>query len=317
MHATLQQLRLFEAVARLGNVTRAAEEVHLTQPAVSSQLKRLEEQAGLPLLETVGRRLQPTTAGQAVMTVARDMLERLADLDEALETLRGEIAGPVKVSVVTSAKYFLPHLLGTFVRRHPRVEPVLSVTNRLKILGRLRDHQDDIYVMGQVPEDLAVDATPFLDNPLVVVAPPDHLLAGDSDIPLAALARERFLVREAGSGTRLAVERLFADHGLAVRPFMELGSGEAIKQGVMAGLGLAVLSRHALALEIATGRLAVLDVEGFPLHRTWYAVRPRGRHLTLAARTFLDFMCAEGAAVIGAEPGAADTWDALGASAAE
>ncbi len=298
MHATLQQLRLFEAVARLGSVTRAAGEANLTQPAVSIQLKRLEEQAGMALFDQVGRRLLLTAAGRELLSASQNILREMAELGDALESLRGEIAGPVRVSAVTTATYFMPHLLGEFVRRHPKVQPILTVTNRSNILNRLENRQDDVYIMGQVPEHLDVSDKPFLENVLVVAAHPSHPLTGAKRVKLADLARERILVREPGSGTRQAIDRLLFEHGLEITPYMELGSGEAIKQGVMAGLGLAVLSRQSLALEIASGRVAVIDCEPFPLRRPWNAVYPRSGNQPLAVRTFLEFLAAESARVI-------------------
>ncbi|PLX37640.1 MAG: LysR family transcriptional regulator [Hyphomicrobiales bacterium] len=298
MHATLKQLRLIEAVARLGSITRAAEEASLTQPAVSIQIKRLEEQAGFALFQQVGRRLHLTAAGRAVVRSSRQILDELAGLDDALETLRGEVAGPLRVSGVTTTQYFLPHLLGEFVRRHPKIQPILTVTNRAKMLDRLAEHADDLFIMGQVPDEYDVAHVPFLDNVLVVVAHPDHPLVAEQPVSVERLARERFLVRESGSGTRQAVDRLFEASGLTVEPYMELGSGEAIKQGVMAGLGIAVLSRHGLQLELATESITLLECEGFPLHRPWNAVHQTGAQLPLAARSFLEFLETDGPGVL-------------------
>lgn len=295
MHLTLQQLRLFDAVARLGNVTQAAREVGLTQPAVSIQLKRLEENAGMPLIEQVGKRLFLTPAGREMQAAGDDILARLRRLDDALDDLRHTVRGPLEVAVVTTAKYVIPHLLGAFVAIHPEVTPRLTVTNRARVLERLAENRDDLVIMGQVPDDLDLDAVPFLENPLVVVAPPGHALVGAGVVPLARLAGERFLIREPGSGTRSAFERLLAGQGLAIRPYMELGSTEAIKQGVMAGLGLSVLSRQSVDLELASGLMAVLEVEGFPLLRRWYAAHLRGKTLSRTARTFLDFLVSESA----------------------
>jgi DNA-binding transcriptional LysR family regulator len=294
LHATLQQLRLFESVARNQSFTRAAEEVHLTQPAVSIQVKRLEENIGSPLFEHVGKRLHLTIAGQEVYDACREILGRMRALEGALDALRGEVAGPLPIAVVSSAKYFLPYLLGSFVRRHPRVEPRLKVTNRANLLSRLNANEDDLYIMGQVPDSLSVEVYPFLENVLVVVASPDHPLAGKKNVTLSRISKERFIGREPGSGTRKAVEELFAEQGLKVVPYIELGSGEAIKQGVMAGLGIAVLSLHSLRLELASKELCVLDVEGFPLRRRWYAVHRKGKRLSMATTTFLEFLQNEG-----------------------
>ena len=298
MHATLQQLRLFEAVARHASFTRAAAEVHLTQPTVSIQIKRLEENVGQPLFEQIGKRIYLTAAGEALYAASRDILARLVELDESLETLSGEVAGSLRISVVTSAKYFMPRLLGAFLQRYPRVEPRLKVSNRAHVLAGLARNEDDLYVMGQVPEDLDSETLPFLENVLAPVAGPDHPLAGTRGLRLEDLAGERLLVRESGSGTRKAVEQLFARRGLEITPYMELGSDEALKQGVIAGLGIAVLSLYNLGLELRTGELVVLDIAEFPLRRPWFAVYPRGKRLSRTAQSFLEFLQTEGEAIV-------------------
>lgn len=294
IHLTLQQLRLFEAVARLRNITRAAEEVHLTQPAVSIQLKKMEEALGTPLLEQVGRRIHLTVAGQAVFDASRDVLQRLHELDLSLDELKDDVTGPVNLVVVSSAKYFLPYLLGHFLERYPRVKPQLVVTNRAKLLSKLAANEDDLYIMGQVPEGLPVEEYPFLENVLVVVARPDHPLADKQAIDLATIAKQRLIGREPGSGTRKAIEDLFRQNGLQVSPYLELGGADEIKHAVMAGLGIAVLPLHSLGLELAANKLVVLDVEQFPLRRGWFAVHRKGKKLSKAARLFLDYLQHEG-----------------------
>ncbi|GAB6040337.1 LysR substrate-binding domain-containing protein [Endothiovibrio diazotrophicus] len=295
MHFTFQQLRIFDSVARHRSFTRASQELFLTQPAVSIQIKRLEENVGHPLIEQVGKRLFLTTAGEELHRAAREILDRLIELEGNLDERHAKVRGPLRISVVTTAKYFMPHLLGAFLREHPDVEPSLTVTNRAKVLDRLRENLDDLVVMGQVPDELELNASRFLDNDLAVVAHPDHpLCKRKRAIPLERMLEERFLVREAGSGTRSAVDRLFAGKGLRITPYMELGSGEAIKQGVMAGLGVSVLSTLSFRLEQASGLLAVLKVEGFPLVRPWHCVHPKGKRLSKTARTFLDFLLNRG-----------------------
>jgi len=192
----------------------------------------------------------------------------------------------------------MPHLLGVFLREHPEVEPRLIVTNRAKVLERLKENRDDLVIMGQVPEGLELNATRFLSNVLVVVAHSAHPLVKEKRVSLQRLAEERFLIREEGSGTRIAVDRLFAEQGLHITPYMELGSGEAIKQGVMAGIGISVLSQLSLRLELAAGLLTVLDVEGFPLSRPWHSVYPRGKRLSSTAQAFLEFLSLRGAEVL-------------------
>ncbi len=285
---SLQQLRLFEAVARHRSYTRAAAELHLTQPAVHIQVRRLEDAAGLPLIERLGKQLHLTRAGEEVLGAAQQVLGRLRAMNDALVDMRGSVAGPLKIAVVTSAKFFMPMFLGHFLRDYPRVQPLLTVTNRGRVIERLQANLDDFVVMGQVPEGSDWAAHPFMENPLVVVAHPRHPLARARQVALARLARERFLLREPASGTRIVIERLFADHALPLQPYMELGSSEAIKQAIMAGLGISIMSLHTVDLEVETGRLAIVDAEGFPLRRMWHAVYPKAKRLGLTAQTFLD-----------------------------
>lgn len=291
---TLQQMRLFEAVARLKSFTRAAEEVNLTQPSVSMQVKAMEEKIGLPLTEQIGKSLHLTTAGAEVYGACVDVLARLRELETGLDDLRGEVAGPLNVAVVSSAKYFLPHLLGAFVRRYPKVVPHLEITNRATLLERLSRNADDLYIMGLAPEQYAVERDLFLENIIVPVARADHPLAGQRRIPMTQLAQAQAIGREQGSGTRGAVERMFADKGVDLNFQIVLDDTEAIKQGVIGGLGIAFLSLHALRLELDHGAVAVLDVEGFPLRRSWYAVHRQGKRLSKAASVFREYLLEEG-----------------------
>jgi len=293
-HVTLRQMQIFEAVVRLGGYTRAAEELHLTQPTISMQIKKLNEAIGYPLLEQVGRHVHPTVAGAEVYAAARDILDRMVSLGESTTELGMVVKGPLRIAVITTAKYFMPHLLGAFITQYPEVQPILKVTNRSRVLERLKSNEDDLLIMGQVPEDLDVVAQPFVDNELVVVANVNHPLTKCSSITLAQLHKERFLMRETGSGTRLAINRLFAEQNLTIQPYMELGSSEAIKQAVMAGLGISVLSRHNLRLELEHNHIVVLDVVGFPLFYRWYAVHLKSKKLSLVSRTFLEFLLLQG-----------------------
>jgi len=296
-HVTLHQMRIFVSLGRHMSFTRAAEELHLSQPAVSIQVKRLEESVGMPLVEQMGKRLYLTEAGKELFEACRDVLERLRVLDEDMTGLEEGVRGPLNLAAITTAKYFMPHLLGAFLRAHPAVEPRLTVTNQTRVFERLESNLDDLVILGTLPENLELEAAYFLDNPLVVVAPPDHPLVGEKRIPLARLLQERFLAREPGSGTRAARSRLFAEHGLTIRPYMELGSSEAIKQAVMAGLGISVLSLHNLRLELKCGLIAILDVEHFPLQRQWYAVHLKGKKLSATTRMFLEFLLKDGARI--------------------
>ncbi|OQW94842.1 MAG: LysR family transcriptional regulator [Beggiatoa sp. IS2] len=290
MHMTLRQLKLFKAVAQHLSFTRAAAELCLTQPAVSIQIKQLEEQVNTPLFEQIGKRIFLTDAGRALQKACDDIFARIEMLETTLNELQGAIKGQLKLSVVTNATYFMPHLCGAFMRLYPEVLIRLNVANRVSILERLANNEDDLIVMGRVPEELNVIAQPFLENPLVVVAPTNHPLVGQKNIPLTRLAEEIFLVREVGSGTRLTMERCFAGHNLEIKNGVELGSCEAIKQGILAGLGLSVLPRHTLNLELALGIIQLLDVAEFPLMRQWYVAHLSEKSLSLVARTFLEFL---------------------------
>lgn len=292
-HTSLRQLQIVETVARLGGYTRAAEALHLSQPTVFMQVKKLSDTVGMVLFERSGKTLHPTHAGLRVLAAAEDVLDRLGQLHHELADLKSEVRGKLRVAVVTTGKYFVPHLLGAFMHQFPGVEPRMTVTNRAQAIEHLTDNQHDLIIMGQVPDELEVEAHAFLDNKLVVVANSEHPLARKRSIPLRRLAEERFLIRERGSGTRLALEKLFAKQGVDLEPYMELGSSEAIKQAVMGGLGISVLSLYALRLELARNYLALLNVQGFPLERRWYAVHLRSKQLSLVARSFLDFLLEE------------------------
>ena len=294
-HISLHQLRLFLSLGKHLSFTRAAEELHLTQPAVSIQIKRLEESVGISLVEKIGKKIFLTSAGKEFFSASQEVIDRLKVLSDDLSGMEKGIAGPLNIAAITTAKYFMPHFLGVFLRDYPEVEPSLTITNQSKVLQRLKDNLDDIVVMGRVPEDdIELDVEYFLDNPLVVVAPADHHLAGRKKIPLQAISQERFISREPGSGTRKARSRLFAEHGVSANIYMELGSSEAIKQAVMAGLGVSVLSMHNLRLELDAGLLTILDVEHFPLQRKWFAVHLKGKKLSNTSRRFLEFLLKDG-----------------------
>jgi DNA-binding transcriptional LysR family regulator len=300
MHLTIQQLRILESVARHLSFTRASEELFLTQPAISIQVKRLEQNVGQPLFEQIGKKLYLTEAGEEVYQASREILDRLNELEGSLDKHQKQVRGPLRLSVVTTGKYFMPHLLGGFLRTHNAVEPRLMVTNRANVLERIRDNMDDLVIMGQVPDEMNLHAVPFLDNRLEFIAVPNHPLANEHNIPLERIVEERFLSREEGSGVRSVVDRQFTDQGLHLRPYMELGSSEAIKQGVMAGLGISVLSNLSFRLELASGLLTLLNVEGFPLLRTWHCVYPKGKRLSRTSQAFLDYLLGQGNSLPGA-----------------
>lgn len=289
-HATLRQFKVFESVARNLSFTRAAEELHLTQPTVSIQLRQLSDIIGLPLFEQIGKRIHLTDAGNELLKVCHDIFEGLSRFDMLISDMKGVKAGKLRLTVITTAKYFVPRLLGLFCQRYPGIDVSLKVTNRERVLQHMADNEDDLYVLGQPPEHMEVELEPFLENPLVVLAAHNHPLAAEKHIPLVRLAEEPFLMREPGSGTRLATERFFSERGLKFKIRMELGSNEAIKQAVVGGLGVAVLSAHTLALERSSDELILLNVEGFPIRRHWYVAYPKDKQPTVVALAFLEFL---------------------------
>lgn len=290
MHVSLRQLRTFEAVARLRSFSRAAEELHVTQPTVSKQIRLLHEEVGLPLLEQIGKKVFLTEAGERLYATCADWLETWGRFEQTIADLKGIKQGRLRIAAVTTTKYFMPRILGPFCAQFPGIDIALEVVNRDRLLERLMHNQDDLYIMGVPPEGLNIEQEPFLENPLVVLAPASHPLARRKGIPLADLAREPFIVRERGSGTRLTVERVFADWNVPLNIRMELGSNEAIKQAVVGGLGIALLSLSTLGTEWNHKELAVLDVEGFPIRRSWYVVRPRDKQVSVVAGAFLEFL---------------------------
>jgi len=296
--ATLHQLQILEAIARHGSFTRAAEELELTQPTVSQQIKRLTQIIGMPLFEQLGKQIYLTAAGDRVLAASAIISEKFAALEIAIDELKGLKQGRINLVASTTAKYFVPRLLGTFRRKHPDIELALHITNQEGVLARLARNQDDLYFTGRPPSDLDIELRPILENPLVVVAPSNHPLAGKTNIPLKQLATEPFIFREAGSGTRSVVENFLAENRVSVEVLIELSSNEAIKQAIAGGLGISVLSQHSLDLENPNGLLTILNVEGFPIQRHWYVIYPTGKQLSVAAQTFLDFSIAEGRQII-------------------
>jgi DNA-binding transcriptional LysR family regulator len=287
---TLRQFRVFEAVARNLSFSRAAEELHLSQPAVSMQVRGIEVILGMPLTEQLGRKIFLTDAGREVLHASLAITARLDDLQANLAQLRGIDSGRLNLAATSTVNAIATDILARFRGKHSGVSIHLDVSNRAEVLNLLATNRTDLAIMGQVPEDLGLEATRFMENPLVVIAPPDHPLVGRKRISIEELAVESFLVREAGSGTRGAMERFFAARGLEIRSSMEMSSNEAIKQAVQAGLGLGILSRQTLDMELALKRLAVLKVEGFPIMRHWYIVHRADKRLSPAAQAFKGFV---------------------------
>lgn len=295
---TFHQLKVFEVTARRGSFTRAAEELFLTQPTVSIQMKQLSKAVGLPLFEQVGKKLYLTDAGQQLLDTCHDMFERLEQFEMNVADMQGMKQGKLRLSVISTAKYIIPRLLGPFCQRYPGVDVSLTVTNHERVLDRLRQNLDDLYIPSQAPELIDVNCHSFLDNPLVVLASRSHPLAKESYISIDQLNGQDFIMREVGSGTRQAVETLLNQHEISIRVRLELGSNEAIKQAIAGGLGISVLSRHCLALEGVTGQIVVLNVEGFPIPRHWHLVYPKGKQLSIIAKTFQDYLLNEGKQVL-------------------
>ena len=286
--ASLVQLRSFEAVVRLGGVGRAARALHLAQPTVSTQIKELAAVLDLVLFEPQGRGLAPTAVGERLAMAVREMGVAWQGFEEDAAALQGLRRGRLRIAAVTTTEYFLPDLLGPFARQYPGIQIELAVENRDAVVARLERGDDELAAMMLPPSHLPLSRWPFLENPLVVIAPAEHPLAGRRRLKLADLTGEPLVSREAGSGTRAAAEQAFATQDIEWLPRMALGSNEAVKHAVRAGLGLAVLSRHTLALDPATEGLAVLSVAGFPLRRQWHLVWRQDRMLSLPARTLLD-----------------------------
>ncbi|QCB46450.1 LysR family transcriptional regulator [Hydrogenophaga sp. PAMC20947] len=289
-HATLHQLRIFHAVAQHNSFARAAEALHLSPPTLSLQVKQLSETIGQPLFEQLGKKIFLTAAGATLARACADIEIRMERLSQDLSALQGVERGTFKLAILTTVKYTVPKLLGGFCAAHPGIEVAMVVGNRENLLQRLANNQDDLYIMGQPPDHMDLVSEPFADNPLVLVAPPDHPLAGKKRIAPKRLASEPFIMREPGSGTRLTAERFFAEHGIALKNRLEVGSNEAIKQTVAGGLGLAVLSATTVVSELALGELVQLDVQGFPLIRRWHVVYPRGKHLSAATLAFKQWL---------------------------
>ena len=293
-NVTLRQLRVLVAVARQQGITRAAEELHLTPPAVSMQLKELEEQVGVPLFDRSGRAVTLTTTGEYLLSYARRILATLKDAEDAMARLRGLQGGTLTIGMVSTAKYFLPRLIAAFHAEHPGIDMKLRVGNREQLVALMQRNEVDLAVMGRPPKEWATRAEPFAMHPHVLVTAPDHRFATLERVPADALAHEGFIVREPGSGTRAALDEFFAEHHLAPRVLMEMDSNETIKQAVMAGMGVSMLSLHTVGIELAHGLIATPEVEGLPLVRRWHVVNNQAKLLAPAAEAFRYFVLERG-----------------------
>lgn len=297
LRITFRQLEIFRAVCEHRSYSRAARVMALTQPAVSSQIRQLEEVIGQPLFEYVARKLYLTEAAEALLEASADVFARLESLDMQLSDLRGTLQGQLTLAVESSAQYFVPHLFGAFRRQHPEVVLQLMVVNRAQILQRLAENRDDLVIMSLVPQDMALEFLPFMNNPIVAVAPPGHPLCAASRISLPQLQEWPLLIREAGSGTRKACEEYFQQQRVRFARTFEVSSFAAQAESVAAGLGLALMPRHAVGAQLASGQLRELPVEELPLYRSWCAVHARGKRLSPVAEAFLAFIRAERAQI--------------------
>jgi LysR family transcriptional regulator, low CO2-responsive transcriptional regulator len=297
-NVTLRQMRVFAAVARHLSFTRAAQELHLTQPAVSQQVSLLEDEVGMPLFEQMGRKIRLAPAGTELLRYATQVTELLREAGEALAALRGLKRGVLKLGAVSTAKYFAPTLLSAFAPAYPEVTIKFTVANREEIVRLLGANELDLVIMGRPPRELDTTAEPFARHPFVVIASLDHPLARRRHIQLKSLARESFIIREQGSGTRASMEHVFRERGVTFRASMEVSSNETIKQAVMAGMGLSFISAHTIGLEAETGKLAILDVAGLPIVRDWYVIHLREKILSPIAAAFRSYLLENGARVI-------------------
>ena len=297
-NVTLRQMRVFAAVAQYRSFTRAARELHLTQPAISQQIKLLETEIGLPLLEHVGRQIHLTAAGDELLRYASQVNDLLRDAGESLAAMRGLRRGVLKLGAVSTAKYFAPSLLSAFAPAYPEVTIRFTVGNREEIIQQLASNEIDLVIMGRPPRELITVAEPFAKHPLVIIASPRHPLANKRRIPLQRLGSEKFIIREEGSGTRASMEHVFRERGVPIHAAMEVSSNETIKQAVMAGMGISFISIHTVGLELAAGKLVILNVAGLPLIRDWYVIHLRDKRLSPITAAFRSFLLEQGATII-------------------
>ena len=297
---SLRQIRVFTAVAQQKSFTRAARELHLTQPAVSQQLKLLEAEVGLPLFEHLNRGIHLTDAGEELLRYAQQINEVIRTASESFAAMRGLKRGVLKLGAVSTAKYFTPSLLSVFRTEFPQVIIKFTVGNREEIIRQIANNDIDLVIMGRPPKELVTTAEAFAKHPLVIIAAPDHPLANAKrKIPLKQLSSENFVIREQGSGTRASMEHVFKEREVNYSASMEVSSNETIKQAVMAGMGISFISKHTVSLELAAGKLVTLNVSGLPLLRDWYVIHLRDKRLSPITAAFRTFLLARGAEIIG------------------
>lgn len=293
-NATLRQLKVFETVARRLSFSRAAEELHLTQPAVSTQVRTLEGHVGMPLFEQLGKKIYLTQAGDELLHFCRAIIQQFDEAEDAMAQLKGIAGGKLNVAVISAGDYFFPQLMVAFARQHPGVQLNLTVHNREELLDKLAANRTDLAVMVRPPAELDTQNDAFAPHPYVIVGAPDHPLAGRGPVSMAELIRHPFVIREPGSDTWFSMQDAFGPHLAELTVAMEIKSTETIKQAVIAGIGLGFLSAHTIGRELAARSLVVLEVEGFPLMLNWYVVHRREKRLPPVARAFRQFLLEEG-----------------------
>jgi len=298
LNVTIRQLQVFASAARHLSFARAAEELHLTQPAVSMQIKELENAVGLPLFDRSGRKIALTTPGEYFLVHARRMLAALKDAADTMARMKGVESGRLTIGIVSTAKYFVPKLLAEFRRDHPAVELRLEVGNRQALVAQLQGNEVDLAIMGTPPRELDTRAEPFATNPLALVAAPEHPLVDLPQVPTDLLSNEVFLIREPGSGTRASMEVFLKERRIHPAMIVEMSSNETIKQSVMANMGVSFLSMHTMGLELSAGVIKMLDVEGLPLLRRWHVVNMRAKLLSPAAEAFRYFVLEKAQAML-------------------
>ena len=286
MNITFRQLKLFLALSETGSVSAAARVMHVTQPTASMQLKEVTQAIGVPLYEVISKKIHLTDVGRELALTARDMVQTWAAFEQGVDGIKGLKRGKLRVAVVSTAKYFMPRLIGTFCKKYPEIDVSLEILNRDGVVQRMRDNLDDLYIMSQPPIDLGLNDEIFMTNPLVLVAATRSPLVKASGVSLASLAEQRFILREKGSGTRMGVDQFFKKHKFRPDIRMELGSNEAVKEAVAGGLGIGIVSRHALHGQQKEHGVAVVDVKGFPIQSNWHIVHPATKRLSPVATAF-------------------------------
>ena len=286
MNITFKQLRIFLAVFDAGSVSAAAKSTHVTQPTVSIQLKEISNAVGLPLYEVISKKIYFTDAGKELASTAREMLNAWSNFEQSIDAAKGLTRGKLKIAVVSTAKYFMPRLIGQFCKKYPDIDISLEILNRDGVLMRMRENLDDLYIMSQPPTDMDLIDDIFLHNPLVPIAAYSHPLTKKTSVPLNSFLDQRFILREKGSGTRMTIDKYFKTQKFRPDIRMELGSNEAIKEAVAGGLGIGVVSKHALHGHQKEHGVAIINVKGFPIMSHWHIVHPAKKHLPPVAVAF-------------------------------